>query len=101
LRTGEFAGVDLITPRGLKSILRGSRFDMGSRQDSVRVLVELRSDLPGGNSLERSTTLGLDVQRVIGKTLVGSIERRRNSALRADPDVGQVELSVTLKPKLP
>jgi hypothetical protein len=90
-----------MTPRDLKSIVRGSGFDLGNPQDSVRVLVELKSDKPDGDSLERLTKLGLDVHRVIGKTILSSIERGRIPALRDDPAIAAVELSVPLKPKLP
>jgi hypothetical protein len=86
-----------MTPRDLKSILRGSGFDLGSPQDSVRVLVKLKSDKPGEDPLERLTRLGLDVHRVIGKTLLGSIERGRIPALQDDPAIAGVELSVPLK----
>jgi hypothetical protein len=90
-----------MTPPDLKSILRRSGFDRGSPQDSVRVLVELKGDEPGGDALERLTKLGLDVHRVIAKTLLGSIERGKIQALRDDPAVAAVELSVLLKPKHP
>ncbi len=90
-----------MTPRDLKSILRGSGYDLGSPEDSVRVLVELKSDKPGEDCRERLTKLGLDVQRIMGKTILGSIERGRIPALQGDPEVGQVELSVPLKPKHP
>jgi hypothetical protein len=88
-------------PRDLKSILRGSGYDLGSPQDSVRVLVELKGNEPGEDWRERLTNLGLDVHRVVGKTILGSIQRGRIPALKDDPDVGQVELSVPLRPKHP
>ena len=74
-----------MTPPDLKSILRRSGFDLGTPQDSVRVLVELKGDEPGGDALERLTKLGLDVHRVIAKTLLGSIQRGKLQTLRDDP----------------
>ncbi|MFI5457206.1 MAG: hypothetical protein ACHRXM_17310 [Isosphaerales bacterium] len=90
-----------MTPRDLKSILRGSGLDTVASCDSVRVLVELKSDQPGGDCLERLAKLGLDVHQVVGKTILGSIERGRIPTLKDDPAVGAVELSVPLKPKHP
>ncbi len=90
-----------MTPPDLKSILRRSGFDRGTPQGSVRVLVELKDDEPGGDALERLTKLGLDVHRVIAKTLLGSIQRGKIQAIRDDPAVAAVEPSVLLKPNHP
>jgi hypothetical protein len=67
----------------------------------VWVLVELNGDKLAGDDLERLAKLGLDVQHVVGKTVLVAIERGRTPALKDDPDVRQVELSVPLKPKHP
>jgi hypothetical protein len=88
-----------MTPRDLKSILRGAGLDMVTSHDAVRVLVELKSDEPGVDCLARLSKLGLDTQRVLGKTILGSIQRGRIPALSDDPAVAAVELSVPLKPK--
>jgi hypothetical protein len=88
-----------MAPLDLKKILRGLGFDLGNPQESVRVLVELKGDKPSREDLERLTRLGLEVHRVIGRTVLGSSERGRIPALKNDPSVSQVELSVPLKPK--
>jgi len=90
-----------MTPGDLKSILRGSGLDIVAPGESLRVLVELKSDETGGECLARLAKLGLDVHRVVGKTVLGSIEHGRIPTLRDDPAVAAVELSVPLKPKHP
>ena len=80
----------------LKRALQRSGLDMRGAPGRVRVLVELlESD---DSTLRRLTELGLVIDRVVGKTVLGSIEPSRVAALRQDHAVAAVDLSAPLTP---
>jgi hypothetical protein len=81
----------------LKRALQRSGLDMLGTQGRVRVLVALHES--DDSALRRLTELGLVIDRVVGNTVLGSIEPSRVAALRQDPAVAAVDLSAPLTPK--
>ncbi len=65
-------------------------------QGTLRVIVELEVRSPQDKDLERLGDLGLDVERVIGNKVVGSIPAAKLGGLEADDSVRMVERSEKL-----
>lgn len=65
---------------------------------TVPVLVSLRMPSPDAAVLDQLRVGGLQIARVIGNTLLGSIDAARLPQLRLNEAVADVETSVKLKP---
>ena len=80
----------------LKRTLQRSGLDVLGTRGRIRVLVELVE--AQDSAVRRLTELGMEVERVVGKTVLGSVESSRVTTLRNDPVVRAVDLSVPLTP---
>jgi len=80
----------------LREILEQSGVDPTRSEGPMRVLVSLRVPVPDQALLAHLAQIGLVVDRVIGHTLLGSIDASKMSELRCAPHVAEVEPSVTL-----
>lgn len=65
----------------------------------VRVLVDVRGAENEPGCLAQLREAGLEVDRVIEGTVVGSIDRDHLSALRGLAEVREVEVATTLHPR--
>ena len=81
----------------LKRALQRSGLDVLGTGGRSRVLVELVEATDA--ALQRLTELGMEVERLVGNTVLGSVESSRITALRQTPGVLAVDLSVPLAPK--
>lgn len=79
-------------------LLRAMRPDGAGGQERIKVLVALRRDAADPACRDRLQRLGLAVDGAVRNKLVGSIPAAQLDALRADPDVAEVEPSVPLRP---
>lgn len=70
--------------------------DTLKRPETLRVIVELEVRSPKEADLEHLGDLGLDVERVIGNKVVGSIPKAKLSKLEDDGSVRAVERSEKL-----
>jgi hypothetical protein len=70
--------------------------DSLKRPDTLRVIVELEARSPKDEDLEHLGSLGLDVERVIGNKVVGSIPAAKLECLEEDAAVRMVERSEKL-----
>jgi hypothetical protein len=70
--------------------------DSLKRPETLRVIVELEVRAPKDEDLEHLCTLGLDVERVVGNKVVGSIPAAKLEGLEDDAAVRMVERSETL-----
>jgi hypothetical protein len=70
--------------------------DSLKRPKTLRVIVELDMRSPEEKDLEHLGELGLDVERVIGNKVVGSIPAAKLEGLEADDSVRMVERSEKL-----
>ena len=66
------------------------------RPETLRVIVELDVRSPQDKDLEHLGDLGLDVERVVGNKVVGSIPAAKLEGLEADDSVRMVERSEKL-----
>lgn len=66
------------------------------RAETLRVIVELEVRSPNDEDLAHLGELGLDVERVIGNKVVGSIPAGKLEGLEADESVRVVERSAKL-----
>ena len=64
--------------------------------ETLRVIVELEVRSPQDKDLEHLGDLGLEVERVIGNQVVGSIPAAKLGGLEADDSVRMVERSEKL-----
>jgi hypothetical protein len=67
--------------------------DTVKRPEILRVIVELEARSPKDEDLAHLTELGLDVERVFGNKVVGSISRAKLEGLENDDSVRMVERS--------
>src|SRR3972149_10673387 len=67
--------------------------DQLKRPETLRVIVELEVRSPQDKDLEHLGDLGLDVERVVGNKVVGSIPAAKLEGLEADDSVRMVERS--------
>ena len=81
----------------LKRALQRSGLDVLRTEGRSRVLVELVEATDA--AVQRLTELGMEVERLVGNTVLGSVEPNRVTALRQVPGVLAVEFSVPLTPK--
>jgi hypothetical protein len=65
--------------------------DTLKRPETLRVIVELEVRSPKEEDLEHLGELGLDVERVVGNKVVGSISRAKLEGLENDDSVRVVE----------
>jgi hypothetical protein len=70
--------------------------DSLKRPKTLRVIVELDMRSPEEKDLEHLGDLGLDVERVVGNKVVGSIPAAKLQGLEADESVRMVERSEKL-----
>lgn len=70
--------------------------DALKRPETLRVIVELEVRAPVDKDLEHLGELGLDVERVVGNKVVGSIPAAKLEGLEADESVRMVERSEKL-----
>ncbi len=70
--------------------------DSLKRPKTLRVIVELDMRSPEEKDLEHLGDLGLDVERVVGNKVVGSIPAAKLQGLEADDSVRMVERSERL-----
>lgn len=70
--------------------------DQLKRPETLRVIVELEARAPKDKDLEHLGELGLDVERVVGNKVVGSIPAAKLEGLEADDSVRMVERSEKL-----
>ncbi len=70
--------------------------DSLKRPKTLRVIVELDMRSPEDKDLEHLGDLGLDVERVVGNKVVGSIPAAKLQGLEADESVRMVERSEKL-----
>jgi hypothetical protein len=70
--------------------------DSLKRNGTLRVIVELEAREPRKKDLEHLRELGLDVERVIGNKVVGSIPAAKLEGLEKDDSVRMVERSERL-----
>ncbi len=66
------------------------------RPETLRVIVELEVRSPEKKDLEHLGELGLDVERVVGNKVVGSIPAAKLEGLESDAAVRMVERSERL-----
>jgi hypothetical protein len=66
------------------------------RSGTLRVIVELEVRSPESKDLEHLGDLGLDVERVVGNKVVGSIPAAKLEGLESDDCVRMVERSEKL-----
>jgi hypothetical protein len=66
------------------------------RRETLRVIVELEMRAPEEKDLVHLGELGLDVERVVGNKVVGSIPAAKLAELEKDDSVRMVELSEKL-----
>lgn len=81
----------------LRKILRKISPFQASPEDRVRVLVALAVREPDDALFQRLRDMGLAIERIIGRTVIGSILVANLQAIQADPDVAEVELSQLLE----
>jgi hypothetical protein len=79
-------------------LLRAARPGAEEIEGPVDVLLALRVAKPDEPLLVRLRNLGLTIRTTVGNKLVGSIDGEHLAALRADPDVADVEISRKLHP---
>ena len=70
--------------------------DALKRPKTLRVIVELEMRSPEDRDLEHLGELGLDVERVVGNKVVGSIPATKLEGLESDESVRMVERSEKL-----
>ncbi len=70
--------------------------DALKRLETLRVIVELEVRCPQEKDLEHLGDLGLDVERVVGNKVVGSIPAGKLQGLESDESVRMVERSEKL-----
>ena len=63
----------------------------------VQVLIALKTAKLSSAARERLTALGLSIERITDNKLVASLHSDVIEALRADPDVAEVETAMPLK----
>jgi hypothetical protein len=85
----------------LRDALRSTRPGDAHPPDGgpVQVMIALRvAGAAAEQALSRLGGLGLTVERAIGSKVVGSVRSEHLDALKADPDVEEVQTSVRLAP---
>ena len=64
---------------------------------ALRVFVEIDAKAPDAACLERLTALGLEIERVIGNKVLGTLDATDRAAVESDPQVRLIEVSRRLR----
>jgi len=81
----------------LREILDQSGLDPTRSSGSVNVLVDLRVPKPDQSLIADLERVGLVVDRIVGRTILGSIDAAKMSELQRNEHVREVEPSRTLR----
>ena len=88
-------------PRDPLALLRATRPGDSRPAGRVDLIVSLTAGAPDADARRRLEGAGFTIERVVGDKVIGSIDSNRLAALKALPQVREVETSVRLKPHAP
>ena len=84
-----------------RDVLRATRPGGPTGSGPVKVLVALRCAAADDDVRRRLEGLGMKIDAAVRNKVVGSVPATALDALRADPDVAEVEVSTALRPHAP